>query len=60
VYRVAWNPHGHWLATASRDGTSRIYAAELDDLVDLAHARVTRGLTGEVCRQFLHLEQCPT
>jgi WD40 repeat protein len=59
VYRVAWSPDGRWLATASRDGTSRVYTVELEDLMALARTRVTRSLTAEECRQYLHQEQCP-
>src|SRR3989442_4889515 len=35
VYRVAWSPDGRWLATASRDGTGRVYTVELEDLMAL-------------------------
>lgn len=59
VYRVAWSPDGRSLATASRDGTSRVYAVELEDLLTLAHTRVTRTLTTEGCRQYLHQAECP-
>jgi WD40 repeat protein len=55
VYRVAWSPDGHRLATASRDGTSRLYLVDLDDLVDLARSKVTRGLTAEAWRDFSEL-----
>jgi hypothetical protein len=47
------------LATASRDGTSRVYIVDLNDLVDLARSKVTRGLTAEECQKFLHQDQCP-
>jgi WD40 repeat protein/DNA-binding SARP family transcriptional activator len=59
VYRVAWSPDGRWLATASRDGTSRVYSVQLEDLVALARTRVTRSLTTEECRQYLHQAACP-
>jgi WD40 repeat protein len=59
VYRVVWSPDGHRLVTASRDGTSRLYVVDLNDLVDLARSKVTRGLTAEECQKFLHLERCP-
>jgi len=52
-------PDGRRLATASRDGTSRVYVAELDDLVSLARSRVTRSLTVEECQKYLHKTQCP-
>jgi len=59
VYRVAWSPDGRHLATASRDGTSRVYIVDLNDLVDLARSKVTRGLTAEECQKFLHQDRCP-
>ena len=59
VYRVAWSPDGRRLATASRDGTSRNYVVELDDLLALAHSRVTRSLTAEECQKYLHQADCP-
>ncbi len=59
VYRVAWSPDGHRLATASRDGTSRVYIVDLDDLVALARSKVTRGLSAEECQKFLHQDSCP-
>jgi hypothetical protein len=31
----------------------------LDDTIALAHSRLTRSLTDEECRRYLHLEGCP-
>ena len=59
LWCVAWSPDGHRLATASRDGTSRVYIVDLNDLVDLARSKVTRGLTEEECQKFLHEDHCP-
>jgi hypothetical protein len=59
VYRVVWSSDARSLITASRDGTSRVYVVDLDDLIVLAHNRVTRTLTTEECQKFLHTEQCP-
>jgi WD40 repeat protein len=39
--------------------TVHIFALDLDLLIDLAQARVTRSLTDQECRQYLHLEECP-
>ena len=57
---VAFSPDGSQLATASRDGTNRIYLLKIEDLVSLARQRVTRSLTTEECKQYLHVEQCPS
>jgi len=47
------------LATACQDGTARIYAVPIEDLVAIAKSRVTRALTVEECLKFLHTAQCP-
>ena len=41
-----------------------LYASEgtllpIDDLMALARRRVTRALTGDECRRYLHLDRCP-
>jgi WD40 repeat protein len=59
VSGVAFSPDGTRLATASRDGTMRVYALRLEDLIALAKSRVTRSLTTEECQQYLHVEACP-
>jgi WD40 repeat protein/class 3 adenylate cyclase len=56
---VAFSPDGSELAVASRDGTTRIYLLRIEDLIALAKQRVTRSLTMEECRQYLHLAACP-
>ena len=32
---------------------------DIDDLLDIARREVTRELTDEECRQFLHVDRCP-
>ena len=59
VFGVSFSPDGNRLATAGADGTVRIYTLQLNDLVDLARSRVTRSLTQEECRIFLHMDSCP-
>lgn len=48
------------LASKSLDGTVRIWALDLDDILEIARQQVTRSLTDEECRQYLHLDACPT
>jgi WD40 repeat protein len=59
VFGVSFSPDGDRLATAGADGTVRIYTLRLDELVALARSRVTRSLTDEECRTFLHMDSCP-
>jgi WD40 repeat protein/DNA-binding XRE family transcriptional regulator len=59
VFGVAFSPDGSQLATAGADGTIRTYALQIDDLIALAKSRLTRLLTEEECRKFLHSVSCP-
>lgn len=52
-------PAGNVLATSGADGTVRTYTLDLAELVTLARARLTRTLTVEECRKFLHTPTCP-
>jgi WD40 repeat protein/serine/threonine protein kinase/DNA-binding SARP family transcriptional activator len=56
---VRFSPDGTRLAVSGGDGTVRIYVLPVEDLMALARMRVTRSLTDEECRQYLHLDQCP-
>jgi WD40 repeat protein len=60
ITNVAFSPpDGAHLAVASGDGMVRVYLLPMDDLMALARSRVTRSLTPEECREYLHVEQCP-
>ena len=59
VFGVAFSPDGRSLATAGADGSIRTYTLQLDKLIALARARLTRTLTHDECRKFLHVETCP-
>jgi WD40 repeat protein len=55
---VSFSSDGRFLVSSGNDGTIRLYLAQVDDLIDLAQSRVTRTLTDDECRRFLHLEAC--
>jgi WD40 repeat protein len=62
---VQFTPDGRRLIATVFDQTGletftvRMFTLQRDELVALANSRVTRSLTGEECRQFLHVDQCP-
>jgi WD40 repeat protein/DNA-binding SARP family transcriptional activator len=59
VFGVVFGPDGNWLATAGGDGTVRVYELDTADLVASARSRLTRSLTTEECRRYLHVDTCP-
>jgi WD40 repeat protein/DNA-binding SARP family transcriptional activator len=59
VFGVALSPDGRRLATSGGDGTARIYTLDLAELAVIARSRVSRELTAEECRRYLHLAACP-
>lgn len=60
VMSVVFSPQdgGTHLAVAS-GGVVRVYLLRIEDLLALAQSRVTRSLTIEECKKYLHVEQCP-
>jgi WD40 repeat protein len=59
VGSVEFSPDGSKLASVSADGTARVWALDVGDLVEIARGKLTRTLTDEECRQFLHVDRCP-
>jgi hypothetical protein len=47
------------LASQGRDGIVRIWALEIADLLEIARRELTRSLTEEECRRYLHVDTCP-
>ena len=59
VSGVAFSADGSRLIASSYDATVRGFLLDPDELVALARSRLTRTLTREECRQYLHQETCP-
>lgn len=59
VSGLAFNDDGTKLASAAEDGTVRVWALDLDDLITIAKRDVSRTLTVDECRQYLHVPRCP-
>jgi WD40 repeat protein/DNA-binding SARP family transcriptional activator len=58
VGALAFSPDGATLASVAADGVARVWALDPDDLVEIAQQKVTRTLTDDECRQYLHVESC--
>ena len=58
VSSVAFSPDGSRLASVGAEGVVRVWALDLDELVRIAKHELTRALTDDECRQFLHQQRC--
>jgi WD40 repeat protein/DNA-binding SARP family transcriptional activator len=59
VFHVAFSPDGSKLVSVGDDGIARVWALDLDDLIAIATRHLTRTLSDDECRQYLHVERCP-
>ena len=59
VQCVAWASDSRVLISGGADGIMQVYAMDIDLLMSLARSRVTRNLTPEECRKYLHLDDVP-
>jgi WD40 repeat protein len=59
VTGVAFDPSNGGTRIAVASGITRLFLLNIEDLLTLAHSRVTRPFTLAECRKFLHVEQCP-
>jgi WD40 repeat protein/DNA-binding SARP family transcriptional activator/class 3 adenylate cyclase len=51
VDKIVFSPDGSMLASWADDGT-RVWALDIDDLLEIAHRNVTRSLSAEECRKY--------
>jgi WD40 repeat protein len=58
VGRVEFSPDGSMLASAGDSGIVHVWTLDLDVLIDIAKARLTRGFSEDECRDYLHLTRC--
>jgi WD40 repeat protein len=58
-FGVQFSPDASKLVTVTANGIARVWALDLDDLITIAHSRLTRRFSEDECRQYLHVEQCP-
>jgi len=57
---VAFSPDGARLAASVASGRAvTVWPLGISDLVELARGRVTRSLSQEECRRYLHVARCP-
>jgi WD40 repeat protein len=58
VEGVAFSPDGKKLVSSSGCDGVRIWALDIDDLLEIARREAGRSLTDGECRQYLHVDRC--
>ena len=56
---IDFRPDGSMLVSGDGYAMMRVWALDIDDLLEIARQNITRSLTDEECRQYLHVESCP-
>jgi WD40 repeat protein len=59
VAGVAFSPDGSSVTAVYSDGRIVVYPIALEDAIEIAQSRLTRGFTAEECRRYLHVPSCP-
>jgi WD40 repeat protein len=58
VEGVAFSPDGKKLASTSWCDGVRVWALDVEDLLEIARREAGRSLTDAECRQYLHVDEC--
>jgi WD40 repeat protein len=59
VTGIAWSPNGQHLASVGSDNVAQVYVINQVELLRLVRSRITRDLTPDECRRYLHADTCP-
>jgi DNA-binding SARP family transcriptional activator len=59
VVGVAFSADGSRVTAIYSEGRIIVHAIALEDVIEIARARLTRGFTDEECRTYLHVPTCP-
>jgi WD40 repeat protein/DNA-binding SARP family transcriptional activator len=58
VNAAAFSPDGSRLVSIDEGEEVRVWTLDLDELIEIAEGRLTRGLDDLECRRYLHQESC--
>lgn len=59
IYSLDFSPDGSRLISGDDAGNVHVWALDVDELIEIAEERLTRGLTQGECLQFLGADSCP-
>lgn len=60
VNAVAFSNDDKHMIAARHDSTLQVYVLESEELKALARTRLTRDLSADECRRYLHVDICPS
>jgi WD40 repeat protein len=60
VQNVEFVDERHLLVTETAGPAAYVMTVDVDELLEIARSRVTRDLSDEECRTYLHVDPCPS
>jgi hypothetical protein len=60
IENVEFLDNRHLLVVPANGPDMLIMTLDVDELLRIAHSRLTRGFTTEECRTYLHVDRCPS